>query len=164
MRLLLVVIVVLASACTAAPLDTTPPAASSSDDTARASGISAERLAPLTGLGPCRDVESPDLPTPDDVPLPTTFRAGVVEDVGELTSIQGYVERTPVEVLAELLVAPGWTVAQSDDEGFEAEILLVDGDRRFYVKTQAVCERGSSLVSFLGENIPVPTPTGGTTP
>lgn len=125
--------------------------------------ISAARLAPLEGLGAC--ASPPTAPAgvvvPDDLPLPEGVVVSVAEEAGGLLSLQGYVPLTPVQVLVDYLDVEGWDVVQAEDEVFEAEVLLVDGDRRFYVKTQAVCSQGSAFVGFVSEDVPVPTPTGG---
>ena len=85
-----------------------------------------------------------------------------VQPSGNLTSLQGWAPRTPVEIMVGYLRVDDWRVSQAEDEVFESEVLLVRAGQRLYVKAQATCERGSAFVAFLGsDDAPVPVPSGG---
>ena len=127
--------------------------------------IDPSRLAPLAGLPACPTASpAPDaVSPPPEVPLPpaaTVVKAGAD---GSLQSVQGTAARTPVEVMVDYLRRPGIEVVAAEDEVFESEVLLVDGDLRVFVKSQATCDRGSAFVLFASTDpalVPVPTGTG----
>lgn len=125
--------------------------------------IAPARLAPLKGLQPCQS----DRPTArnvgmdDDLPLPPAAEVTVGDVSDTLQSAQGFSPRTPVEIMVEYLRTDGWEVLQAEDEVFESEVLLDDGHRRLFVKSQAVCSRGSAFVLFASTDAAlVPTPAG----
>lgn len=125
--------------------------------------IAPARLAPLEGLQPCPS----DRPTArsvgidDDLPLPPAAEVTVGDVTDTLQSARGFAPRTPVEIMVEYLRAGGWEVLQAEDEVFESEVLLDDGRRRLFVKSQAVCSRGSAFVLFASTDAArVPTPAG----
>ncbi len=99
---------------------------------------------------------------PSDVPLPP--EAVVVEastDEG-LTSVQGTSPRTPVEIMVDYLRRSELEVVEAEDEVFESELLLRDGDLRVFVKAQATCARGSAFVLYASTDPElVPDPAGG---
>lgn len=166
-------LVTLAVACgTDAPGDPVP---SPSRATAPAPGtavgipdpdtIDPARLEPLAGLPPCPDTSSPSATTalPRDVPLPPAAEVANASADGSLVSVQGTAARTPVEIMVDYLGRPGLEVVAAEDEVFESEVLLVEGDLRVFVKSQATCARGSAFVLFASTDpalVPVPAGTG----
>lgn len=161
-----VMAVLLFTACEAAPADAPtqvpPSAVTGVIDPDR---INPARLAPLVGLGECpRDLPpGTDASPPADIPLPEEAVVTQVQPSGNLTSLQGWAPRTPVEIMVGYLRVDDWQVSQAEDEVFESEVLLVKTGQRLYVKAQATCERGSAFVAFLGsDDAPVPVPSGGT--
>jgi hypothetical protein len=160
------IVLLVAAGCQAAPANVPtqapPSAATGVIDPDR---INPARLAPLVGLGACpREIPAgTDATPPDDIPLPEEAVVTQVQPSGNLTSLQGWSPRTPVEIMVSYLRVEDWKVQQAEDEVFESEILLVKPGQRLYVKAQATCERGSAFVAFLGsDDAPVPVPSGGT--
>jgi len=119
---------------------------------------------PLTTLKACgatpRGVAAdvPGLELPEGAVL-TTVKPG-----SPLTQASGYVPTTPIKVKRFYTQDARLTVYNSEDEVYESEVLVGDGSRRTYVKAQAVCQTGSTLVVFIGKDGSdgaVPTPQGG---
>lgn len=159
------VVLLAATGCQAAPT-TAPPttAPTGAPGVIDPDRINPARLAPLVGLGDCpREVPAAgDATPPPEIPLPEEAVVTQVQPSGNLTSLQGWSPRTPVEIMVGYLRVDGWQVSQAEDEVFESEILLVKPGQRLYVKAQATCERGSAFVAFLGsDDAPVPVPSGG---
>jgi hypothetical protein len=133
--------------------------------TAAVSGaIDPALTAPLEGLPPCGDPPA----AATDPPAPLTVPAGGivtrVDVTGPLTNVQGWLPYTPVEIRVHYEGLAGWESLQSEDEIWEAELLLTDGDTRIFLKAQAVCRRGSVFVAVLAADDlggQLPTPAGG---
>lgn len=110
----------------------------------------ADRQQPLRGLGPCHD--APAEGHDDDVEglvLPPDAIVTKVSPAGPLTNVQGYLPLTPIEVRAFYQLHNDVTIISVEDEVFESEVLFEAGDRRVFVKSQAVCERGSVFVGVV---------------
>ena len=110
----------------------------------------AERRKPLRGLGPCED--APSQGRDDEVQglvLPSDAVVTKVSPAGPLTNVQGYLPMTPVEVRAFYQRHDDLTVLSVEDEVFESEVLFALDDRRVFLKSQAVCERGSVFVAVV---------------
>lgn len=124
--------------------------------------IDPARLAPLAGLPACPD--APDAPDDLDLvsaPLPLEAIATQSSTTGSLRSVQGWSPHTPVEIMVGYLRLEDWEVLAAEDEVFESEVLLTDGTLRVFVKSQAVCDRGSAFVLFASDDTAVvPTPAG----
>lgn len=94
----------------------------------------------------------------------------VVTDVtvtGPLTNVQGYIPLTPVQTLFAYSEVEQYSLIQGEDEVREAELLVVDGTSRIFVKAQAICDRGSIFVAVVAPEEAagqVPTPAGTTPP
>ncbi len=128
--------------------------------------IAPDALGPLTGLGPCNyDAGEPvDASAVDDLIVPPSTIISRIEPNGPLTQVQGYLEMTPVQLRAWYRDHPAVEELQSEDEGFESEILVESGEHRLFVKASAVCEQGSVFVAVIAptsEQGGVPTPAGG---
>lgn len=125
--------------------------------------IDPARLEPLMGLPDCGDTPSApaDLGTADLGPVPPGSVVLSARDHGTLISAQGYSERTPVEIMVAYLRLDGWEVLSAEDEVFESEVLIDDGVRRVFVKSQATCTRGSAWIMHISADPDlVPTPAG----
>ncbi len=126
--------------------------------------IDPARMEPLAGLAPCPDTTPSSAATPsEDLPLPPAATVANASIDGSLQSVQGTAARTPVEIMVDYLRRPGLEVVAAEDEVFESEVLLVDGDLRVFVKSQATCARGSAFVLFASTDpalVPVPAGTG----
>lgn len=125
--------------------------------------IDPARLDPLAGMPACPSPPAAAGADPGDVPLPLEAVVTRASVDGPLRSVQGYVPRTPVEVMVDYLRRDGVEVAAAEDEVFESEVLLVADDLRVFVKAQASCARGSAFVLFASDDpdlVPVPAGTG----
>ncbi len=147
-----------------APQQTTPPAPGTQVGIPAPDDIDPARLEPLAGLPACDEAPTPpaDVRASDLGPIPPGSVVLTVRDHGTLASIQGYSERTPVEIMVAYLRLDGWEVLSAEDEVFESEVLLDDGVRRVFVKSQATCARGSAWIMHVSADPDqVPTPSGG---
>ena len=125
--------------------------------------IDPARLDPLAGMPACPSPPTATDADASDVPLPPGAVVTSASVDGPLRSVQGYVPRTPVEVMVDYLRRDGIEVAAAEDEVFESEVLLVADGLRVFVKTQASCARGSAFVLFASDDpelVPVPAGTG----
>lgn len=126
-----------------------------------------DRLQPLTALGPCT---APDLvadPSADDVdglilPDRATITSVVAQD--PLTTVEGWVPATPLQVQAGYADLPDLEIITLEDEVWESETLVADGEHRLFVKVQAVCEAGSVFLVVVAPDDQagaLPVPAGG---
>ena len=147
---------------------TTPrsPAPTVSSDASNIA-IDPRLLEPLTALGPC--TANPD-PITDAPAEGAFFPEGAVvtsqQTTGPLTSIEGYIPMTPVQIRVFYQDQDRYDVVQVEDEIRESEVLLADGNNRLFVKAQAICELGSIFVAVLapeaaGDQVPAPAGAGG---
>jgi hypothetical protein len=163
---LVAVTALLAAACASADPAAPEPAPDPGDMDAIPT-VDPALLQPLTGLGPCEDPPpaAEDVTAVPGLVLPPDSTITSVNDTGPLTQVQGYIERTPIEVRVHYTDgSAGVEVLTVEDETMEVEALLTDGEHRMFLKAQAVCERGSIFVSFVaaaGEGDRLPAPAGG---
>jgi hypothetical protein len=126
--------------------------------------IDSALLAPLEGLGPCPSPPPPaDVELPPGVLLPDGATVTSVNETGPLTNVQGFVPLTPVQVRVDYSERDDVEILTVEDEGFESEVLLSAGERRLFVKAQAICDRGSVFAAVLAPEsaaAAVPTPSG----
>lgn len=120
------------------------------------------RLEPLAGLPDCpSQAPAADGGDVEGLPLPEAAVTTSTDETGGLRSVQGFSRRTPVEIMVAYLRLEGWEVVAAEDEVFESEVLLDDGQLRVFVKSQAACARGSAFVLFASRDAgQVPVPTG----
>lgn len=129
--------------------------------------ISAELLEPLTAMGPCPDVDLEADPAAEDVDglvLPEGSTATSVVVQGPLTTVQGVIPMTPIQVRVFYGDHPELEAISLEDEVRESESLLTDADHRLFVKAQAICEQQSRFLAVIGpgdEAGAVPVPAGG---
>ena len=110
-----------------------------------------EKGGPLTDLPECTTPPEPvDAEEAGDLVLPEGTVVTGVEDLGELVSVRGYVELTPIQVRLFYAEAPDLQLYVVEDEVYEAEILFGSGDNRIFAKAQAQCRQGSVLSVFIG--------------
>ena len=112
--------------------------------------IPVESGGPLTQLEACS-------PPPDGVDdeveglvLPPAAVLTKVEQQGGLIRVDAYVEQTPVEVRMFYGGSEELEIFEIEDEVVEAEVLFGSGEFRSYVKALAVCQRGSTVIAFVG--------------
>lgn len=79
-----------------------------------------------------------DLPLPSQVTLTTFSREPQVTGAG-------YAAGLPGDVVDAVAAQPGIEVLWSEDEGFEAEILLEQDGERVFLQAMATCQGGSSV-------------------
>jgi hypothetical protein len=99
--------------------------------------------------------------------LPPSARITAVRDQPPLTQLNGYVEMTPVQVRAWVESQRDLTVNQSEDEGYESELLVSDGEYETFIKAVAVCSTASLLAEVIapvGAAANMPTPAGRASP
>lgn len=120
------------------------------------------RLEPLAGLPDCpSEPPAADGGDVEGLPLPEGAVTTSTDETGGLRSVQGFSPRTPVEIMVAYLRLDGWEVVAAEDEVFESEVLLDDGELRVFVKSQAACARGSAFALFASRDAgQVPVPTG----
>jgi hypothetical protein len=117
---------------------------------------------PLAALPAC---ESPPPPS-DDPPVKglvvpeDTVVTGVTPQ-GPLTSVQGYIPLTPVQIRFHYTDLPGVELIVLEDEVYEAEVLLSSGAHRMYLKATARCDQGSTLQAIVApevdaQGLPIP--------
>lgn len=92
----------------------------------------------LPGCAIPTDGQPHDLPLPDEVILTTLGTSKII-------SASGFAPGAPGAVAAAIATQPDVEVVWSEDEGFEAEVLIEAHGRRTLVKALAVCDGGSSV-------------------
>lgn len=127
----------------------------------------ADPTGPLTALPACEEPAPPiDEPPGEGVVLPEGARLLEQVEQGPAINAAGYVELTPIEVrlaYEALAERDGLMLLSSEDEVFEAELLLEADGRRIFVRATAACDRGSNLLVVsapAGADAAVPTPQG----
>lgn len=123
---------------------------SASSSAADKPDLPVESGGPLTQLEACSPAPEGVEDEVEGLVLPPATVLTKVEQVGELIRVDAYVEQTPIEVRMFYGDSPELEVFEIEDEVFEAEVLFGSGDFRSYVKTMAVCERGSTVIAFVG--------------
>lgn len=97
---------------------------------------------------------------PAGLELPPGSVLQLVEPGEPLVTVHGFVELTPVLVRRYYEQRGGLTVYDVEDEGFESELLVGNGEARTYVKALATCQTGSTLLAVVGPEgaggLPVP--------
>lgn len=157
--------------CSQAPSPAPAPTSSRAAPTVSTDGsdvaIDPRLLEPLTALGPCTATPTPLGETAAEGAL---FPEGAVltsqQTTGPLTSMEGYIPMTPVQIRVFYQDQDRYDVVQVEDEIRESEVLLADGNNRLFVKAQAICELGSIFVAVLapeaaGDQVPAPAGGGG---
>ena len=131
-------------------------------------GPTAQPTAFALDLPPCGKSPSPDPdPPPPGAVVPPGARITAVREQAPLVQLNGYVTSTPRQVRAWVEAESGLDVVASEDEGYEAELLVTDGTWRTFVKARAVCEEGSLLAEVIApedSDAVLPTPAGRSTP
>ncbi len=92
--------------------------------------------------------------------LPAEAVVTSVQEDGQLVTVQGYVEATPVAVREFYQSARGFELVEIEDEVVEAEAVYAEDDYRAFAKATASCSRGSDLLVVIGPAGDLPTPGG----
>lgn len=115
----------------------------------------------------------PDCPPPpaasgDQVEGLTAPADTVVTGVQEqqpLTNVTGYSPMTPAQFEASFRTMDDVTILLSENEVFEAELLVTNGTHRTFLKATATCKQGSSVLAVVAPEVDaegVPLPRGAT--
>ena len=147
--------VLLLVSCAGTGASTSAPTAGASSSGTSPSGAAnpaqpVESGGPLTQLEPCSPAPEGVEDEVEGLVLPPDAVLTEVQQQGALIRVDAYVEQTPVEVRMFYGDADGLEILEIEDEVVEAEILFGAGDFRSYVKALAVCERGSTVIAFVG--------------
>ena len=122
---------------------------------------------PLTALPPC---EAPPEGTGEVVKGLIAPEGIIVTDVRvqkPLTNVTAYIEQTPIQFEAGYTKMSDITILSSENEIFEAEMLISDGKYRNFLKAAAACDQGSQLLIVIAPEIAakgLPTPAGSPSP
>jgi hypothetical protein len=96
--------------------------------------------------------------------LPDETVVHTVRRQGPITTVQGFVPMTPVEVREYYEKDPEIQIIVSEDEFVESELLFSNGAVRNFVKARAACRTGSDIVTVIARELtalPAPAGTGG---
>ncbi len=123
---------------------------------------------PLSALPACT---SPPPGVDEDVDgllLPDDAVTTQVARQDPLVNVSGYVAMTPAALRLSYADRDDIEVLLSEDEIFEAEMLISDGDHRNFIKATATCNEGSQLLVVVAPEVdaaglPVPQGTAGAT-
>ena len=117
-------------------------------------------LGPLEALAECEGTPAADGEAPEGLILPEGAVIQKVTPQGPLVNVTAYVPLTPVQfeqtyrdLDVEILI--------SENEVYEAEMLVSDGTHRNFLKAAALCRQGSSVLAVVApevdaEGLPVP--------
>ena len=121
---------------------------------------------PYAGYPPCQEPPpAQDVEAVAGLVLPVDAAVQSSTVSGPLTTVNAYVEATPLAIRSELEQHPEATVVHAEDEVFEAELLLELDGRRSLVKAVSVCDGSSQIVAVVSDGDPSALPSpGGTQP
>lgn len=139
-----------------------PPLACS--ETEPALNDQGDPLGPLEALADCGPPPDSEGEAPEGLVLPDDAVIQKTTPQGPLVNVTAYVPMTPVQfeqVYRELDVE----ILISENEIFEAELLISDGTHRNFLKAAALCKEGSSVLAVVApevdaEGLPVPQGAG----
>ena len=125
-------------------------------------------MGPLEALADCDQTPAANGEAPEGLLLPD---GAVIQDVtpqGPLVNVTAYVEMTPVQ-FQQTYDDRGLEILVSENEIFEAELLVSDGKYRNFLKAAALCKKGSSVLAVVApevdaEGLPVPQGGGASPP
>lgn len=116
----------------------------------------------------------PDCPSPpagrsdkvDGLLLPAGSVLTTVQAQDPLTTVQSFVPLTPVQFEAHYADRAGIEVLVTENEVYEAELLISDGSHRNFLKATATCSTGSQVLAVVAPEVDaegLPLPQGGAT-
>lgn len=114
-------------------------------------GTDADVRAVLAQFPPCEPpvgsgVDAGDV---EGLVLPQDAVITSVVSNGPVTDIAAYVPRTPLDVRAFYEAESDVEILQLEDEIFETEVLLANGDLRMYLIAKVACPEGSHITAFV---------------
>lgn len=93
--------------------------------------------------------------------LPEETQVYTVRRQGPITTVQGFIMMTPVEVREYYEANPEIQILVGEDEIIESELLFSNGEVRNFVKARAACRDGSDIVTVIArEMTALPSPSG----
>ncbi|NED94396.1 hypothetical protein G1H11_03620 [Phytoactinopolyspora alkaliphila] len=108
----------------------------------------------LANLPSCDRVPLDEEPEIDaDVPglvLPDDARLTSVLEQGSLTTVDGTIRMTPLDLRADYESRTDLDVIRIEDEIFETEVLLRADGHRMYLRATALCADGTALSAVIG--------------
>jgi hypothetical protein len=108
----------------------------------------------LANLPSCDRVPLDEAPEVDaDVTglvLPDDARLTSVLEQGSLTSVDGTIRMTPLDLRADYENRSDLDVVRIEDEIFETEVLIRADGRRMYLRATALCADGTALTAVVG--------------
>jgi hypothetical protein len=122
-------------------------------------------LGPLEALADCEGLPAADGEPPEGLMLPDGAIIQKVSPQGPLVNVTAYVPMTPVQfeqtyrdLDVEILI--------TENEIYEAELLVSNGTHRNFLKAAALCKEGSSVLAVVApevdaDGLPVPQRAGG---
>jgi hypothetical protein len=122
-------------------------------------------LGPLEALADCEGLPAAEGEAPDGLLLPDGAIIQKVTPQGPLVNVTAYVPMTPVQ-FEQTYRDLGVEILITENEIFEAELLVSDGTHRNFLKAAALCKEGSSVLAVVApevdaEGLPVPQRAGG---
>jgi hypothetical protein len=118
---------------------------------------------PLAALPECSEAPPAVAEAPEGFIGPEGAVIQQITPQDPVTQVVAYVAKTPGQIRLEYDQRSDIDVLSSEDEVFEAEILVSDGNFRTYVRATAACKRGSHLLAIVAPEAAagaVPTPAG----
>ncbi|NDL57563.1 hypothetical protein [Phytoactinopolyspora mesophila] len=95
--------------------------------------------------------EAPEVePDVSGLVLPEGARITSVLEQGPLTSVEGTIRMTPLDVRADYEQRDDVELLRIEDEVFEAEVLIRAAGQRMYLLAAALCADGTSLSVVIG--------------
>ena len=107
----------------------------------------------LTALPACPPPPPASGETVEGMTAPEGTIVTKVEQQDPLTNVTGYVPMTPVQFETSFRTLEEVTILLSENEVYEAELLITNGTHRTFFKATATCKRGSSLLAVVAPEV-----------
>lgn len=125
-------------------------------------------LGPLEALSDCEGLPAAGGEAPQGLLLPDGAVIQKVTPQGPLVNVTAYVPMTPVQ-FEQTYRDLGVEILITENEIYEAELLVSDGTHRNFLKAAALCKEGSSVLAVVApevdaEGLPIPQGSGGGQP
>ncbi len=122
---------------------------------------------PLSALPPCATAPAGVDEDVDGLLLPDAAVTTQVTRQDPLVNVSGYVAMTPEALQLSYADRDDIEVLLSENEIFEAELLISDGDHRNFIKATATCQQGSQVLVVVAPEVDaagLPVPQGAGAP
>jgi hypothetical protein len=118
-------------------------------------------LGPLEALPECEAPPSPSADAPEGLVLPDSAVVQQVTPQDPLVNVTAYVPMTPVQFEQAYAELDGIEILITENEVYEAELLISNGTHRNFFKAAATCSQGSAIIAVVApevdaEGLPVP--------